>query len=142
MLLLDVNVLLAISRADHPQHATARGWFDELLRGTDDFGVPLLVWWSFLRVVTNRRVFPVPMPLPAAFGFVDAVVAQPNHVQVQPGPRHLQILRRRCESAEATGDLVPDAVLATLADEVAATVVTFDRDFARLGVPYLIPAVA
>ena len=35
----------------------------------------------------------------------------------------------RC--GEATGDLVPDAVLAALAVEHGGEVVTFDRDFAR-----------
>ncbi|MCA1711307.1 MAG: PIN domain-containing protein [Actinobacteria bacterium] len=139
MLLLDVNVLLAASRDDHPHHGVARSWLAGIVGGNEQFAVPMGVWWSFLRLATNRRVFPTPTPLWEAFAFVDAVTAQPGHVPVQPSSRHLGLLRRRCQAVEASGDLLPDAVLATLAEELAATVVTFDRDFARLGVPYLVP---
>ena len=36
-----------------------------------------------------------------------------------------------CEDFDATGDLVPAAVLAVLAAEHGAEIVTMDRDFAR-----------
>ena len=39
--------------------------------------------------------------------------------------------REVCDSADASGDLVADAVLAAVAMEHAATVATLDRDFAR-----------
>ncbi len=59
MLLLDVNIVLAAHRGDHPQHAEVRFWFDGLLAGDQQFTVPLLVWASFLRVATSRRIFEV-----------------------------------------------------------------------------------
>lgn len=89
------------------------------------------VWGSFLRLATNRRIFPVPSPRDAAFGFIDATVAQPNHLDVGPGPRHLALIRSLSEEADTTGDLVPDAVIAAIAAEHAAEVVTLDPDFAR-----------
>lgn len=75
MLLLDVNVVVAVHRADHDQHAAARAWLDELLTADDPFCVPPLVWHSFLRLVTHRRVFTVATPRAEAFAFREEVVA-------------------------------------------------------------------
>lgn len=141
MLLLDVNVVLAAHRADHPQHADVRFWFDELLAGDQQFTVPLPVWASFLRLATNRRIFEVPTPRADAFAFLEATCAQPQHLPTAPGPRHLDLLRQLCEEADATGDLLPDAVIAAVAAEHSAEIVTLDRDFARFpSVPHRRPA--
>jgi toxin-antitoxin system PIN domain toxin len=131
MFLLDVNVVLAAHRGDHPDHAVVRPWFDQLIADDEPFTVPVLVWTSFLRLVTNRRIFEVPSPRADAFAFIDATIAQPHHLLAAPGPRHLVILRELCDEADASGDLIPDAVLAALAVEHHCEVVTLDRDFAR-----------
>lgn len=131
LVLLDVNVVLAVHRADHGHHGLVRPWFDRTVADTDGFCVPHLVWASFLRLATNRRIFPVPTPLTTAFTFVEATRAHPHHLALEPGPRHLSLLRRLCEEAEATGDLVPDAVLGAVALEHGCVVATLDRDFAR-----------
>ena len=131
MLLLDVNVVLATQRLDHPHHAVVREWFDDMLRRESPFTVPMLIWASFLRLTTNRRIFEVPTPRSEAFAFMAATRAQPAHLQLDPGPRHLELLRALCEEADASGDLVPDAVIAAVAKEHGCEVVTLDRDFAR-----------
>lgn len=131
LVLLDVNVVLAAHRADHSHHALVRPWFDRTVADPDGFCVPHLVWASFLRLATNRRIFPVPTPLAAAFAFVDATRTHPHHLALEPGTRHLSLLRQLCEEAEATGDLVPDAVLGAVALEHGCVVATLDRDFAR-----------
>ncbi|MPV39079.1 type II toxin-antitoxin system VapC family toxin [Georgenia subflava] len=131
MLLFDVNVVLAAHRDDHPQHQAVRRWFDEVLAREQAFGVPTGVWASFLRLATNRRIFAVPTPRPEAFAFIDAVLAQPHCLRLDPGPRHLTLLRQLCDEGSAVGDLVPDAVIAALAAEHSATVATLDHDFAR-----------
>jgi hypothetical protein len=131
MLLLDVNIVLAAHRDDHPQFPVVRAWFDRLLAGDQAFTVPTVVWASFLRLATNRRIFPVPTPRVDAFEFVEATCAQPHHLLTNPGPRHLTLLQRLCEEADAVGDLVPDAVLGAVALEHGCELVTLDRDFAR-----------
>ncbi|WP_300007910.1 type II toxin-antitoxin system VapC family toxin [Pseudonocardia sp.] len=131
MYLLDVNVVLAAHRDDHPRHGVVRPWFDALLAADEPFTVPMTVWASFLRLATNRRIFAVPTPLPDAFAFVDATCAQPHHLVLGPGSRHLALLRGLCDKGAATGDLVPDAVLAAVAAEHGCEVATLDRDFAR-----------
>jgi toxin-antitoxin system PIN domain toxin len=129
--LLDVNVVVAAHRGDHPHHEVVRRWFDDLVAGDEPFTVPVVVWSSFLRLVTNRRVFTLPTPRADAFAFVDSTCAQPVYLPTAPGARHLTLLRRMCEEADAQGDLVADAVIAALALEHRCTIATLDRDFAR-----------
>ena len=131
MFVLDANVVLAAHREDHPHHRSVRSWFDETLAGDEPFAVPLTVWASFLRLSTNRRIFEVPTPRPDAFAFIEATRAQPLHVPVDPGPRHLALVRRLCDEADAVGDLVSDAVIGAIAVEYSCELVTLDRDFAR-----------
>jgi uncharacterized protein len=130
-LLLDVNVVLAAFREDHPHHRCVRPWFEDATGDAAGFAVPSTVWASFLRVVTHPRVFDPPSSIPEAFGFIDAVLAQPTCLSAEPGPRHLILLRRLCDEADARGDLVPDAVIGALAVENGCTVASLDRDFAR-----------
>jgi hypothetical protein len=131
VLLLDVNVLVAVHRADHSQHREVRRWFDAMLEGEERFSVPVVVWGSFLRLTTNRRIFTVPTPRAEAFGFIHAVYAQPLHLTVAPGPRHMALLRELCEEGDAVGDLIADAAIAALAAEHSCELITLDRDFAR-----------
>ena len=140
MLLLDVNVVVAAHRVDHAQHASARPWFDDLLDGTQRFSVPTVVWGSFVRLATSRRVFPRPTPLKETFEFVQSVCAQEHYVFLGPGPKHLELLQRVCIEGDATGDLVPDAVIAAIALEHGCAVASFDRDFARFSsIEHVIP---
>ena len=117
-----------------------RGWFDAMIARSETFSVPNVVWASFLRLVTNRQAFPVPTPLDEAFVYVDAVRAHPRHRVLEPGPLHLALLRRLCEEADATGDLVPDAVIAAIALEHGCAVASLDRDFARFtSIDHVVP---
>jgi uncharacterized protein len=69
--------------------------------------------------------------LSEAFDFVEAMTAQLAHVRVEPGARHLALVRRLCADADATRELVPDVVLGAVAVEHGAVVATLDRDLAR-----------
>jgi uncharacterized protein len=129
--LLDVNVVLAVHRDDHPDFETARGWLDRTLIDRTPFAVVDLVAGAFLRIATNRRIFSIPTPIDEAFAYLKALREQPAHAMLAPGPQHLVLLEKLCASAEASGDLVPDAQLAAIALEHACELVSFDRDFAR-----------
>ncbi|HME04051.1 MAG TPA: type II toxin-antitoxin system VapC family toxin [Solirubrobacteraceae bacterium] len=131
MKLLDVNVVLAAHRDDHPDFQVARTWLQQTLDEGSPFAVVDLVAGAFLRITTNRRIFPIPTPLDAAFAYLKALRAQPTHIMLAPGAQHLGLLEQLCRSAEASGDLVADAQLAAIAVEHAAELVSFDRDFAR-----------
>jgi hypothetical protein len=129
--LLDVNVVLAAHRDDHPDFQLARAWVQQTVDDGSSFAVVNLVAGAFLRIATNRRVFPVPTPVDEAFAYLKALRAQPEHIMIGPGAQHLRLLEEMCQAAEASGDLVADAQLAAIALEHAAELVSFDHDFAR-----------
>jgi toxin-antitoxin system PIN domain toxin len=129
--LLDVNVLLAAHRDDHPDFELARAWLDHTVAERTPFAVVDLVAGSFLRIATNRRIFAIPTPVDQAFAYLKSLRAQPAHAMLAPGPRHVAFLEQLCASGEASGDLVADAQLAAIALEHACELVSFDRDFAR-----------
>jgi toxin-antitoxin system PIN domain toxin len=140
VILLDVNVLVAAYRADHPHHDRVRPWFDGLVGGQQRFTVPGVAWASFIRLVTNRRIFTVPSPGDDAFSFLRSVRAQPNHVALSPSERHLGLFEGQCGAADATGDLAVDAYLVAIAMDLGCEVVSLDRDFARFpSVRWLLP---
>lgn len=141
MKLLDVNVVLAAHRDDHPDFDVARGWLERMLADSLPFSLCDLVAGAFLRIATNRRIFSVPTPPAEAFAYLRALRAQPSHTMLAPGPRHLDLLQRVTEEAEAAGDLIPDAQLTAIAVEYACQVVSFDRDFARFpGIDWVRPS--
>lgn len=140
MKILDVNVVVPAFREDHADHELAHPWLEHLVATREQFAVPWLVWWSFLRITTNPRVFPDPSPTTAALGFIRSVRSQHGYLDIAPGKAHEQCLHDVCSSGEASGNLVPDAVLGALALEHGAEVVSFDRDFARFpGVRWSVP---
>ncbi len=141
MKLLDVNVILAAFREDHPHFEPARRYVEALSENGEGFALTDLVAGSFIRIATNRRVFVDPAPVAEAFAYLRALRSQPGHLLLAPGPRHLALFEDLCRAGEADGDLVPDAELAALAVEHGAEVISFDRDFARFpGVRWSQPA--
>lgn len=69
-------------------------------------------------------------------------LSQPNVVAVEPEPAHLDLLAHVASKADIRGDMVNDAHIAALAMDYGATVVTFDSDFALLGVDIFRPRAA
>lgn len=131
MILLDVNIVLAAHREDHPHHPLVRAWLERLVAEQRSFCVPDEVWAAVIRLATNRRVFGDPSSLDEVFAFADAVRAQPGHLVLRSGPRRFEVFRTLCHDGQAAGDLVPDAFLASLAIENGCGVASLDRDFAR-----------
>lgn len=112
-------------------HAAFRDWLTAVVNGDAAYGMSELVLSSFIRVVTNPRVFNVPSRLDEAVAATQLLRTRPSCVLVSPGPRHWDIFVGLCREAEAKGDLVTDAYLAALAIEVGAEWITTDRDFSR-----------
>ena len=130
----DVNVLVAASRRDHPHHASALGWLEAAVaaagRGAA-LGVLPVVAAGFLRVVTHRRVFPHPTPMPAAVAFLDALLAAPGAELLLLGAEWPRV-RALCEAHGLAGNDVTDAWIAAAVVEHHEHLVTFDRGFLRL----------
>lgn len=95
---------------------------------------------AFLRVATHPAVFPRPLTSSQSGLIVERWLDAPSAILVEPTRRHLPLVRGLLDQAGTAGNLVGDAHLAALALELAATVVSFDRDFARFeGITLLRP---
>lgn len=131
MIAVDTNLLVYAARSDLAEHVVARELVEELRRSEAPWAVPGEVLASFLRLVTNPRVFRSPSTLEEGVAFVRALRASPSMLVAGPGPRHLDLFLELCVESRARGKLVPDAWLAALAIEQGFTWWSADRDFAR-----------
>jgi len=129
--IVDANVLLHAIDEQARGHEAARAWLDASLRGSEPVGFGWVVMLAFLRLSTHPAVFPHPLDVPRSTEMLQAWLAQPAAVVVDPTQRHLEILRGLMDTAGTAGNLVNDAHLAALAVEHGAEVVSFDRDFGR-----------
>lgn len=130
----DVNVLVAASRSDHPQHRAARDWLEQAIadanQGTSLKLQPMVIA-SFLRLVTHPRIFVNPTPITEALRFVEALLASPGVEQPALGAEW-PVFRRLCADKALAANDVPDAWLAAAAIHQGEHVVSFDADFKRL----------
>ncbi len=131
MIVIDANVLIYAYQADSPQHLAAKGWLENLFAGEEIIGLPWLTLWAFLRICTNPRAWPSPMPAATALQHIRHWLSQPGVVVLNPGPRHLEILEDLVTKDGAAGPLVTDAAVAAMAVENGAMLVSTDRDFSR-----------
>jgi hypothetical protein len=102
-----------------------------MLTSDERFAVPTLVWGYFLRLATNRRIFEVPTPRPEAFASSMPLAISRCISASVPGHATSRCYAALCDEADASGDLIADAVIAAVAVEHGCQVVTLDRDFAR-----------
>ena len=141
MNLVDANVLIYAVNESDPKHLAARTWLDDALNAPTVVGFSWTVLLAFLRLTTKVGLHPDPLTTTAALDIVDAWLAQPSSVVVEPTVRHPAVLRALLSEHGTGGNLTSDAHLAALAVEHGATVVTFDADFARFaGVPWRRPS--
>lgn len=130
----DVNLLVAAARADHVHHGVARAWLEDTLKaaqGGESLEILPVVIASFLRLVTNPRIFVEPTPTANAIAFVDALLKCPG-VEIPEGGREWPALRELCRAHGLAGNDVPDAWIAATVKTLHGHLVTFDRGFARL----------
>lgn len=131
MLVVDANVLLHAVNETSREHLDARDWLRAALDGNEPVAFAWTVLLAFLRVSTHPAVFPHPLTGAGAAEILERWLGAPTAVTIEPTARHLPLLRGLLERAGTAANLVGDAHLAALALEHGATVVSFDRDFAR-----------
>ncbi|MHB8512584.1 MAG: TA system VapC family ribonuclease toxin [Actinomycetota bacterium] len=131
MILLDINVLVGALIGEDPNRLAYLRWIQATSARGQRMGLAGVALSGFLRVVTNNKIFRDPATPSEAFGFIRALRDQSRMVTVHPGPRHLQIFEDLCTTSGVSGDLVPDAYLASIALEQGCFLATADRDFAR-----------
>ena len=122
-------------------HEESLDWLEHSLGGAEAVGFLWSVLLAFIRVVTNRAVLPNALSVDEATAQVEAWLAAPGAVVVEPTPRHAELLRGLLLESGTGGNLTTDAHLAALATEHGAEVVSYDRGFARFrGVRHRLPS--
>ena len=116
---------------DAPPHAKAKAWLETTLSGRETVAFSWNVILAFVRLTTRPGLFRNPLSPGRAFDLVAAWLDQPSATVVNPGPRHLAILRDLLTSLGTGGNLTSDAHLAALAVEQNAELCSCDADFAR-----------
>jgi uncharacterized protein len=130
----DLNVLLAASRSDHPQHTAALPWLEDAISECATGGsieVLPMVAAGFLRLATNPKVFSSPTPIRAAIGFIDSLLAVPG-VEMPELGREWPTLREFASAHDLSTNDLTDAWIAAAVRTIGSHLVTFDRGFTRL----------
>ena len=131
MILPDINLLVYAYNSDAREHAGARAWWESLLGSSEAVGLPWAVSCGFIRLMTHPAILVTPLDPLRAVGHVQAWLDRPNVEVLDPGPRHLEILRRLLGDLGVAGNLTTDAHIAALAMEYQCELHSNDADFAR-----------
>ncbi len=131
MRLWDVKLWVYAFRSDSPFHARIRPMLVESLEAREPFLFSPSVAASFLRLVTNRRIFVEPSAFREAWAFIDYLEAHPAAVFSQADAMTFGIFKHLCLVAGASGNEVPDAFLAALALRHDATLITAEQGMKR-----------
>jgi uncharacterized protein len=127
----DVNVLVYAYNEAAPLHEPARRWWEDVLSAERQVGLAWAVALGFVRLVTHPRVLAEPLAAASALDCVEAWLACSGVRILEPGPRHMSILRTLFESTGVAASLTTDTHLAALAIEHQCELCSNDADFAR-----------
>jgi toxin-antitoxin system PIN domain toxin len=131
VILPDVNLLIYAYNQAAPLHEPARAWWEDLLTREHPVGLPWAVALGFVRLVTHPRVLEEPLGPTAALAHVETWLSRPEVHVIDPGPRHLVVLRTLFEATGVAAGLTTDTHLAALAIEYQCELHSNDLDFAR-----------
>lgn len=131
MILVDANLLLYAVISEYEQHEAARAWLDGRLNAPIRVGLPWVSVLAFLRISTNPRIFPDPLPMTQAWRRAARWLELPNVWCPEATERHRELLERFLGGVAGSPNLVSDAHLAALAIEHGLVLCSTDGDFAR-----------
>ncbi|GAB6090600.1 TA system VapC family ribonuclease toxin [Spirochaeta dissipatitropha] len=131
MILHDVNVWVYAFRSDSPQHLLARTEIEHSISGGEQFLFCPVIAASFLRIVTNSRIFINPSTTNEAWLFIETLQDHPAAVYTEIDAMTFGIFKHISLIGQETGNCIPDALLAALAIRHEALFVTTDYGFKR-----------
>ena len=131
MIIPDVNLLVYAHNRAAAGHERARAWWVDLVEREQPIGLAWAVMLGFVRLVTHPSVLVRPLAPVAALGLVRRWLDQESVRIVEPGPRHMDLLRELFGSTGVAGSLTTDTHLAALAIEHQAELHSNDADFGR-----------
>jgi toxin-antitoxin system PIN domain toxin len=131
VILVDANLILYAVISDYEQHEAANAWLDDRLNSPIRVGLPWISVLAFLRISTNPRIFPDPLPMKEAWRRATRWLDLPNVWCPEATERHRPLLERFLTGVACSWKLVSDAHLAALAIEHGLVLCSTDGDFAR-----------
>jgi uncharacterized protein len=131
MKLPDVSVLVNAVNEASAEHACARDWLQPAFDAPAGVGLTWATLLGFVHLSTRRGILANPLRVEDAIRVVDQWLAAPRARILEPTEQHWVTVSRLLRAAGKAGNLTTDAHLAALAIEHGATLVSFDRDFAR-----------
>ncbi len=134
MIAVDTNVLIHAHREESPKHRAAFKRLEALAGSGGAWCIPAFCLGEFLRLVTHRRLFDPPHSAAESCETLARLLAADNVSVLMPGPGYPDRLREAVLEAGATGNLIFDAQIAALCQDLDVSVLlTEDRDFERFG---------
>jgi len=131
VILWDVNLWVYAFRSDSPLHQIARAELDSGSHSGDAYLFCPFVAASFLRLVTNPRIFVRPSGIEEAWAFADALESREHAVRADIDPMTYGVFKHVCLISKAVANKVHDALLASIAIRYGAKFVTADRGFGQ-----------
>jgi uncharacterized protein len=127
----DVNLLIYAYCSGASHHEAARLWWEDSLNGDEPVGIPWLVIYGFVRLMTNHRVLESPIAMSEALDIAGSWLERPRVLTLAPGGRHMALLFSLLASSGGGSNLTTDAAIAAIAIERKARLYSNDVDFLR-----------
>jgi toxin-antitoxin system PIN domain toxin len=135
---VDINILLYSVNQASSFHAKAVEFFPKCLEKEETCCLVWDVLYGFMRISTLPSVFSSPLTPEIASENMAALAGHPRVELLGPTPESWDIFRRLCREVPVRGNLVPDAVIASILEANGIRkIYTHDRDFWKF--PYLKP---
>lgn len=131
MIVPDINLLIYIFNKPSPFHLETKEWWNSVCRDSIPVGLPWCITTGFIRIMSNGRLTSDAVSVVAATAAMEAMLALPNVSVLEPGPRHMSIMKKLLADTQGGSNLVTDAHIAAIAIEHRATVASNDFDFQR-----------
>ena len=131
-MIMPASNLLVYAYNEHDSlHSAASRWWNELIGGDEEIGIPWIVTIAFIRVSTNPRALPQPLTTQRAVEVVQEWFTHSHVSRLEAGESHLSVFTELLLESGTRGNLVNDAHIAALAIEHDAEVHSNDSDFSR-----------
>jgi len=131
MILMDTNVLLHAVNRDSPDHKTMLGVVEAYAGGIEPWAVSWGILYEYLRVATHPKVFPKPLTVDHAYGFVRDVLKSADAAIISETDFHETVFETSLKEVHRlSGNLIHDFHIAVLMREHGLKeILTLDSDF-------------
>lgn len=129
MIIPDLNLLIYAYDMRSPYHETSRQWWEAVISGTQDIGIPDVVLWGFIRICTRKSIYSEPMIVSEAISSVEQWLDSPVVRVLFGSDKHMRMTVQMLAEHGAAGNLTTDVQIAAHARINDATIYTNDADF-------------